>query len=86
MRTAPVALTYLDDEAALVQAARAVCELTHYDPEAGDVVPDAWPNTDRRKVIGAVSALRGRTRPLDARGFIRGLRGVQIEPFVCVGL
>ena len=36
MRTAPVALAYLHDEAALVEAARAVSELTHYDPEAGD--------------------------------------------------
>lgn len=36
MRTAPVALAYLDDEDALVQATRAVSELTHYDPEAGD--------------------------------------------------
>lgn len=36
MRTAPVALAYLDDEAALVEAVRAVSELTHYDPEAGD--------------------------------------------------
>ena len=36
MRTAPVALAYLDDETALVEAARAVSELTHYDPEAGD--------------------------------------------------
>ena len=36
MRTAPVALAYLDDEAGLVEAARAVSELTHYDPEAGD--------------------------------------------------
>jgi ADP-ribosylglycohydrolase len=36
MRTAPVALAYLDDEAALVDAGRAVSELTHYDPEAGD--------------------------------------------------
>jgi ADP-ribosylglycohydrolase len=36
MRTAPVALVYLDDEAALVEAARALSELTHYDPEAGD--------------------------------------------------
>jgi ADP-ribosyl-[dinitrogen reductase] hydrolase len=36
MRTAPVALAYLDGEAALVEAARAVSELTHYDPEAGD--------------------------------------------------
>ena len=36
MRTAPVALAYLDDEAALTEAARALSELTHYDPEAGD--------------------------------------------------
>jgi ADP-ribosyl-[dinitrogen reductase] hydrolase len=36
MRTAPLALAYLDDEAPLVEAARAVSELTHYDPEAGD--------------------------------------------------
>jgi protein-tyrosine phosphatase len=36
MRTAPVALAYLDNEAALVEAARAVSDLTHYDPEAGD--------------------------------------------------
>src|SRR6185295_14238663 len=36
MRTAPVALAYLDDKAALLEAARAVSELTHYDPEAGD--------------------------------------------------
>jgi ADP-ribosylglycohydrolase len=36
MRTAPLALAYLDDEAALVEAARAVSELTHSDPEAGD--------------------------------------------------
>ncbi len=36
MRTAPVALAYLDDEDALVEAARSVSELTHFDPEAGD--------------------------------------------------
>src|SRR6516162_8764500 len=36
MRTAPVALVYLDDEAALVEAARRVSELTHWDAEAGD--------------------------------------------------
>ncbi|OBK97657.1 ADP-ribosylglycohydrolase family protein [Mycobacterium sp. 1165178.9] len=36
MRTTPVALAYLDDEAALVEAARAISELTHYDPDAGD--------------------------------------------------
>ncbi len=36
MRTAPVALAYLDDEAGLPEAARAVSGLTHYDPDAGD--------------------------------------------------
>lgn len=36
MRTAPVALAYLDDKDALVEAARAISELTHFDPEAGD--------------------------------------------------
>ena len=35
-RTAPVALVYLDDEATLVEAARGLSELTHYDPEASD--------------------------------------------------
>ncbi|WP_448407230.1 ADP-ribosylglycohydrolase family protein [Mycolicibacterium sp. XJ647] len=36
MRTSPVALAHLDDEAALVTSARAISELTHFDPEAGD--------------------------------------------------
>ena len=38
MRTAPVALAHLDNEAALVEAARRVSELTHWDAEAGDAV------------------------------------------------
>lgn len=36
MRTAPVALAYLDDETAMAGAARAISELTHHDPDAGD--------------------------------------------------
>ncbi|OBH55031.1 ribosylglycohydrolase [Mycobacterium mantenii] len=36
MRTAPVALAYLDDEPGLIEAARILSELTHFDPEAGD--------------------------------------------------
>jgi ADP-ribosylglycohydrolase len=36
MRTAPVALAFLDDPAAMAEAARAVSELTHPDPLAGD--------------------------------------------------
>ncbi|KHO26851.1 ribosylglycohydrolase [Mycolicibacterium setense] len=36
MRTAPVALAYLDDEDAMVEAARAISGLTHYDPDTAD--------------------------------------------------
>ena len=36
MRTAPVALGYLDDPDGLAQAARAISDLTHYDRDAGD--------------------------------------------------
>lgn len=36
MRTSPVALPYLDDPAGLVDAARRVSALTHYDPQALD--------------------------------------------------
>ena len=36
MRTAPVALAYLDDEDALAEAAPAISALTHFDPEAGE--------------------------------------------------
>ena len=36
MRTAPVALAYLDDPEGLVEAAHAISALTHHDPEAGE--------------------------------------------------
>ena len=36
MRTAPVALAYLDDEQAMVEAALSLSALTHYDPQAGE--------------------------------------------------
>jgi ADP-ribosyl-[dinitrogen reductase] hydrolase len=36
MRTAPVALAFLDDPSGLVAAARAISSLTHYDPDAAD--------------------------------------------------
>ena len=36
MRTAPVALAYLDDEDGLATAARAISALTHFDPDACD--------------------------------------------------
>lgn len=36
MRTAPVALRYVEDPVALVEAARRISALTHYDPQAQD--------------------------------------------------
>ncbi|WP_157155710.1 ADP-ribosylglycohydrolase family protein [Diaminobutyricimonas sp. LJ205] len=36
MRTAPVVLAYLDDPAALADAARAISDLTHFETDAGD--------------------------------------------------
>jgi ADP-ribosylglycohydrolase len=36
MRTAPVALAYLDDPDGLTEAAMALSALTHYDPAAGE--------------------------------------------------
>ena len=67
MRTAPLALAYLDDEAALVAAARAVSELTHYDPEAGDACV-LWCCAIRHAILTGV---------LDAR---IGLRHIPSEP------
>ena len=73
MRTAPVALAYLDDEAALVEAARAVSELTHYDPEAGDACV-LWCLAIRHAIL---------TGELDAR---IGLQHIDCGPTRAVGL
>jgi ADP-ribosylglycohydrolase len=66
MRTAPVALVYLDDEAALVEAARRVSELTHWDAEAGDACV-LWCLAIRHAIL---------TGKLDAR---LGLQHIDIE-------
>lgn len=59
MRTAPVALAYLDDEEGLVQAASGVSELTHYDPEAGDACV-LWCCAIRHAVLtGELNARKG---------------------------
>jgi ADP-ribosylglycohydrolase len=50
MRTAPVALAYLSEPAALADAARAVSELTHHDPLAGDACV-LWCAGIRRAVL-----------------------------------
>ena len=73
MRTAPLALAYLDDEAALVAAARAVSELTHYDPEAGDACV-LWCCAIRHAILTGVLDESGcGTSPLS--GGICGHRG-----------
>lgn len=50
MRTAPVALAYLDDEEAMVTAARALSELTHFDPQAGEACV-LWCSAIRHAVL-----------------------------------
>lgn len=51
MRTAPVALAYLDDEAALVNAARQVSALTHVEQDAQDACV-LWCLAIRHAVLG----------------------------------
>ncbi|MGV0606960.1 ADP-ribosylglycohydrolase family protein [Mycolicibacterium sp. XJ1904] len=50
MRTAPVALAYLDDEDAMVEAARAISDLTHFDPDASDACV-LWCSAIRNAVL-----------------------------------
>ena len=50
MRTAPVALAYLDDEDAMVQAARSLSALTHFDPQAGEACV-LWCSAIRHAVL-----------------------------------
>ena len=57
MRTAPVALAYLDDEDAMDEAARALSELTHFDPEAGDAVV-LWCSAIRHAVLTGLLDVR----------------------------
>jgi len=57
MRTAPVALAYLDDEEAMVAAARAISDLTHPDPDAGDAVV-LWCSAIRHAVLDAKLDIR----------------------------
>ncbi|HEU4360853.1 MAG TPA: ADP-ribosylglycohydrolase family protein [Mycobacterium sp.] len=64
MRTAPVALAFLDDEAGLVTAARAISELTHYDPDAGDACV-LWCTAIRHAVLTGELDVRVGLRHLD---------------------
>lgn len=65
MRTAPVALAYLDDEDGLVVAARAISGLTHYDPDAGDACV-VWCCAIRHAVLTGELDVRVGLRHLDA--------------------
>lgn len=64
MRTAPLALACLDDEEALVEAARAISELTHFDPDAGDACV-LWSTAIRHAVLTAELDVRVGLRHLD---------------------
>ena len=65
MRTAPVAPAYLDDEDAMVTAARAISELTHFDPDAGDAAV-LWCCAIRHAVLTTELDVRVGLRHLDA--------------------
>lgn len=65
MRTAPVALAYLDDEQAMVEAARSISELTHFDPDAGDACL-LWCSAIRHAVLTGELNVRVGLRHLTA--------------------
>lgn len=65
MRTAPVALAYLDDEGAMVDAVREISALTHYDAEAGDACV-LWCSAIRHAVLSGELDVRIGLGHLDA--------------------
>lgn len=64
MRTAPVALRHLDDEAGLVRAARRISALTHWDPQAQDACV-LWSVAIRRAILEACFDVRSGLVHLD---------------------
>ncbi len=84
MRTAPVALAYLDDEDAMVEAARAISELTHFDPDAGDACV-LWCSAIRHAVLTGeldvrIGMRQHRVRPSRPVGEASGCRGIGARP------
>jgi ADP-ribosylglycohydrolase/protein-tyrosine phosphatase len=66
MRTAPVALAYLDDPDALIDAAHTIAALTHHDPEAGEACA-LWCLAIRHAVLhGTFDGLRAAVDTLPA--------------------
>ncbi|OBJ70999.1 ADP-ribosylglycohydrolase family protein [Mycobacterium sp. 1274756.6] len=82
MRAAPVALAYLDDEAGLAQAARAVSDLTHHDPDAADACV-LWCAAIRHAVHTGELDVRIGLGLLDAER--RGLWSARIEEAEAAG-
>ena len=72
MRTAPVALAYLDDPAGAAQAARAIAELTHFDPLAGDSCV-LWTDMVRQAVVNGRWTIDYRLIPQERRDYWAGL-------------
>lgn len=64
MRTAPVALPYLDDPTALVEAARQVGAMTHYDPHAQEACV-LWSLAIRHAILYAELDVRAGLQDLD---------------------
>ncbi|KRA37919.1 MULTISPECIES: ADP-ribosylglycohydrolase family protein [unclassified Nocardioides] len=64
MRTAPVALPYLDDPTALAEAARKVGALTHYDPHAQEACV-LWSLAIRHAILHAEFDIRAGLAHLD---------------------
>lgn len=82
MRTAPVALAYLDDPVALVEAATAVSALTHHDLHAGEACA-LWCLAIRRAVLdGAFDLWAGLDALPEASRDFWALRllGAQTDP------
>jgi ADP-ribosylglycohydrolase len=65
MRTAPVALAYLDDEDAMIESARAISELTHFDPDAGDACV-LWCSAIRHAVLTGELDVRNGMRHIES--------------------
>jgi ADP-ribosylglycohydrolase len=65
MRTAPVALAYLDDEEGLVEAAASLSALTHWEPDAGEACV-LWCLAIRRAVLTGTLDARVGLAHLDA--------------------
>lgn len=73
MRTAVVSVAYLDDPAGAERAARAIAELTHFDPLAGDSCV-LWGELIRAAVLtGELSRVDVDVIPVERREYWRGL-------------